>query len=568
MIRLKHALISPLVLGLSLSGLAAQSNNKSNPSDVSGSAIAGRVIAQGKPLQGALITLWHQPLAEPIKSNVAMSGRTDVDGNYELTQVPPGNYFIASTAAGFVTGKENQIFDNLRSVVVVGKAGIERVNFEMVPEGVIKGSVTDADGKAVARAPITIVPESVSPAGAGPPSYTRDLRTDDLGKYHVSGLPAGRYRIAAGYEPVTTATIFGRVGYKRVFYPDAKDEANARVIEIATGSVVTDVDINLGRPVGTFSVSARIIDSKDGKPVENLDYALVVFLNGKRIGGATTRNRSNSRGEITIANVPAGEYSIRVPGASGIVPAGEVPPAPNIFGESQHFEVTDKDVGEIEIRVVRAATVSGFVVIEGAAGMDILARVPEMHIVAMVLPKPGGANPMARTNIKPDGSFIFTGLMPGKLQFGFDAPRIGGPLPLRLVRTERDGVRLDSDPEIEAGDQIAGLRVVLGYANSSIHGIVKLDNGPLPPGIAARASVLQYGKVVDGKPVDARGNFLLQQLSGGEYTLAVSAHGGDNRYWRVEKQITISDDKVSELTMELNSTKATPAQPFAPVVPR
>jgi hypothetical protein len=142
-------------------------------------------------------------------------------------------------------------------------------------------------------------------------------------------------------------------------------------------------------------------------------------------------------------------------------------------------------------------------------------------------------------------------------------------VPLRLVRTERDGVRLDNDPEINAGDQISGLRVVLGYANSGIHGVVKLDNAPLPPGIVASAAVFQYGKVVDRGPVDAHGNFLLQHLAAGEYTLAVTARGADNRYWRVEKQITISDDRVSELTMELNSTtKATPTQPSRPVVPR
>ena len=151
-----------------------------------------------------------------------------------------------------------------------------------------------------------------------PPLYARELRTDDQGTYKVSGIPAGRYRIAAGYQPVVYATLFGRVGYGRTFYPDAADEAHASVIEIAAGSEVTNVNINLGHPVKTFSVSARIVDSQNGKPVEDIDYGLDVFSNGKRIGGAHPRGRSNSRGEITIDNVPPGEYSIRVPGGSGL----------------------------------------------------------------------------------------------------------------------------------------------------------------------------------------------------------------------------------------------------------
>jgi hypothetical protein len=357
------------------------------------------------------------------------------------------------------------------------------------------------------------------------------------------------------------ATLSGRVGYRRTFYPDANDEAHAKVIEISPGSEITDVNINLGRPARTFLVSGKILDSQNGKPVEDIDYSLDVFLNGKRIGGAHTRGRSNTRGEITIDNVPPGEYSIRVPGGSGLWPAGEIPPAPNIFGESKHFEVADKDVSEIEIRVVRAATVSGFVVIEGAAGMNILARVPQMHVIAMV-----EFSPLMRTNIKPDGSFVFTGLRPGKLRLSFSPPPVGGPLPLRLVRTERDGVRLDQDPEIEAGDQITGLRVVLGYANSSIHGVVKLDDGPLPPGVPARAVILQYGKSVDGASVDPHGEFLLQHLSAGEYTLVVFARNGNNPEWKVERQIVIPNDKVSDVTMLLDSTPkhAPTPRPFVP----
>jgi Carboxypeptidase regulatory-like domain len=560
--RLSNLLISALLLGISLPSTFAQSADKSL-APTNSSAISGRIVARSKPLPGAVITLW-QGFSEPTPSTTFAIGKSDVDGVYRLTDVPPGNYFISATATGFVTGKENNTLSNLRHVVVTGTNAVDPVNFELVSEGVIKGAVTDADGKPVARVPITIIPE---PAPIGDPLYARNLRTDDQGTYRVAGIPAGRYRIAAGYQSATTATIFGQVGYRRIFYPDASDEANARLIEIAAGSEVTDVNINLGRPVKTFSVNARVIDSQNGKPVEGIDYRLDVFSNGKRIGGASTKDRSNGHGEITINNVPPGEYSIAVPGNSSIFP-DRVVPAPNIFGESKHFEVTNGDVGEIEVRVVRGATVSGFVVIEGAAGMNILAKMPEMHIIALVEPRPGGSNPLVRTNIKPDGSFTFTGLKPGKLTFSFDAPPAGGPLPLRLVRTERDGVRLDKAPEIEMGDQISGVRVVLGYATGSIHGVVKLDNGPLPIGVSARAVVLQNGKSVDGASTDSHGEFILQHLSAGDYTLAVFTLGVYEPELKVEQQILISDDKVSEVTMSLNSTAtARPNPKPRPVAP-
>src|SRR5258705_477459 len=117
--KLTGALFPPLVVVLGLSAVLAQADNKSRPSDVTRSRITGRVVAQGKPLQSAVITLW-QGFSEPTPSTTVAEGRTENDGNYELTNVPPGNYMIGVTAPGYVTGKENQILANLRHVIVVG----------------------------------------------------------------------------------------------------------------------------------------------------------------------------------------------------------------------------------------------------------------------------------------------------------------------------------------------------------------------------------------------------------------------------------------------------------------
>jgi hypothetical protein len=75
----------------------------------------------------------------------------------------------------------------------------------------------------------------------------------------------------------------------------------------------------------------------------------------------------------------------------------------------------------------------------------------------------------------------------------------------------------------------------------------------LPPGVAGRAIVLQYGKSVDGASTDPHGEFLLQHLSAGEYTLVVFGRGANNSEWKAERQIIIPDDKVSEVTILLDS---------------
>src|SRR5437762_1256955 len=86
--------------------------------------------------------------------------------------------------------------------------------------------------------------------------YAPDLRTDDQGNYRITGLPAGKYRVAAGYYPLTTATLFRRAGYRRTFYGGTPDELQAKLIEVTSGGD-TKIDINVGAPAKTFKVRAR-----------------------------------------------------------------------------------------------------------------------------------------------------------------------------------------------------------------------------------------------------------------------------------------------------------------------
>jgi hypothetical protein len=158
---------------------------------------------------------------------------------------------------------------------------------------------------------------------------------------------------------------------------------------------------------------------------------------------------------------------------------------------------------------------------------------------------------MTTASVNPDGAFTLTGLKPGKLQISFLCP-CKEPLPLRFVRVERDGIRLDQDLDIQSGEQITGVRLVLGYTNSRIHGVVRLDNVPLANS-AGRASAWQYGKPVSFGDLDSRGEFFLPSLSAGEYEVVVVVRDVNGKSPSVKKQVKIEDDSVAEVTMELSS---------------
>jgi hypothetical protein len=226
---------------------------------------------------------------------------------------------------------------------------------------------------------------------------------------------------------------------------------------------------------------------------------------------------------------------------------------PNFFGESKHFIVSDRDVADVEIRVVKAASISGIILIEGPPRS---ARVPLMRMSAIVESHTGAATPVMLTNINRDGSFSFAGLMPGTLKLHFFPPREGGPLPVRIVRFERDGVKLERDLEIKSGDQISDLNVILGYANSGIHGVVRIDNAAIGSHTVGQVSVSQNGKLVDSVHLDRHGEFVIQNLVAGEYQLSLYVRsGGNGPDLKSEQHVTVFENAMKELTINLSSVR-------------
>ena len=115
-------------------------------------------------------------------------------------------------------------------------------------------------------------------------------------------------------------------------------------------------------------------------------------------------------------------------------------------------EVAEGDVSGIEIKIRRGATISGVVVIENNFDPAVAAMLQTLSLYAFDT-KGTGAPSFSRGKISSDGSILFSGLAPGKVQInvaGFPAP----PKGLTLVRTEVDGVDQREGIELTAGAQI------------------------------------------------------------------------------------------------------------------
>src|SRR5262249_55558590 len=139
-------------------------------------------------------------------------GTTDVDGNYRINNVPPGNYQIYPIAPALVmnTGQSNQ-----RLAVGAGET-IRDINFALVHGGVITGKVTDADGQPISEEAVSVTP--LEPEQDYLPPYFTGIHTDDRGIYRAFGLRRGKYKVSVGDSG---AILPGNVRqiFRQTFYP-------------------------------------------------------------------------------------------------------------------------------------------------------------------------------------------------------------------------------------------------------------------------------------------------------------------------------------------------------------
>jgi hypothetical protein len=196
----------------------------------------------------------------------------------------------------------------------------------------------------------------------------------------------------------------------------------------------------------------------------------------------------------------------------------------NTYGDPISFDVKDADVTGLKIPLHTASTISGIVTIEGSVDLptaDVLSKV-------MIIAHTSSTNNMMMSStlserVNADGRFRIAGIRPGKVSLSsYMAP--GGPaLPLRLLRIESNGIEWRDSVDVRAGEDISGLRLVLGAGNSVLRGDVKIEGGPLEG-----VNLYVMYRPTNGDPhsfyraeLDTRGHFVIKGLTPGEYELMI-----------------------------------------------
>ena len=549
-----------LVLALSLcTGLlsAANSQTKNAKKPLIGS-VSGRITIHGKGVAGIIVGVRSYDYSAP--PGPALKGTTDSEGNYKITGIPTGNYQVSPMAPAYVVIDLLPPRGRGRNLLLSDGEDVQDVDFSLERGGVITGRVTDTGGRPVVEERLTLVPvdqnkQTLQNYG---PVMSNGAQTDDRGVYRIYGLAPGQYKISIGRddENYYPSSGPGRVAYKRTFYPDADNLADAKVIDVTEGSESTNIDIAIGQTLPGFVASGKVVDGETGRPVPGLRLGLRRVMNND-YGGINASVSSNSQGEFSLENVTPGKYAILILPVQGV----------ESRADPVTLEVVDQSVTGLLVKTFNGLSISGTVVVDGKKDNSLSAKLSEFRLYAYVRNEGVNSGFGHSSPISADGSFRIGGLSPGTANLTLGSQDGRPPVNFAILRVERDGVVLPRGVELSADEQqVTGVKVVLKYGTGSIRGEVKVENGPLPSGSRLQVWIRKVGDSSSNiRPYtpDLRGRFLIEGIDAGDYELNVHVNVPGREPPRATQTITITNGTVTEVAITVD-LKPKPGQAPAP----
>jgi hypothetical protein len=551
-----------LLLLLSWLHQASRAQSPVNGENQRTATVSGQVILNGEPLSGVTIRIFPDRMLASGDPRKPLQAITDGQGKYRITGIIAGNYNVGIFPNEFmIIGPPPSSLQQRMLGVSEGEI-VEKFDLILKRDGIITGRITDSSDRPLARQLIELT--RVGDDGKPQPrpfNHPAVKITDEQGNYHITNLPAGRYLVSSG---MTESARFGSpsksdVYYPQTFYPGVRDPAEALVVVVTEGAEANGIDIRMVDSIKTYYIKGRVIRAETGEPAEGIEIFYYPYREerGGITGGRSNPVRSNSEGEFLFQGLLPGKYALST----------QIGGDREYFIESVICEISENGIDGIEVKLQQGSSISGIVAIDGANDPSIQAKLSQLRIGGFSKEKQPVILPREPAGINADGSFRIAGLRPGKIYFSLLNNSKAGSFSIK--RIEHNNALIPDGLEIGAGEHLSDVRVIVGYGSLTLHGEVKVIGGSLPPHIGIylnlnRLSESESGNTL-GAFVDARGQFIFQNLAPGDYeirAIGINSQPGEpvdksltKLIYNIKQKISISSNSQPTTTLVIDLSR-------------
>jgi len=392
---------------------SAQTEPKQSLSPKSLGQVSGHVYRgnSSEPVSKAQVTLsaTHEETYEAAGGPRIV--RTDADGAFVFSDLPPGDYQIQVSHNGYAqfTWVQSERNDERHSedALISLQPGqkIDDVILRLHPAGIIAGQITDEDHDPVPRLEVRVLAVDYVRGGHRKINSAGKAVTDDLGNFRIPNLPPGPYYVKAGGlmvgEMEAVALKQGPAGglqYRDTYYPGTPSLDDAQALQVS-GDGTSEVQFTVPAQ-RTYSISGKVLlESSSAWPVEQVEWRArdkegYVFS----ASGDTAEVRPD--GSFKIPHMPPGDYMLS---AVALRPGGE-----NVSGYAS-VHIVDSDV-RANVEIGRAIEVQGKA--EAPQGVSLAGKEITLQTFGpgFYLLHPGTIDAKGQFDIKgiPPGEFTFS----------------------------------------------------------------------------------------------------------------------------------------------------------------
>ncbi len=536
------------MLAVALSGVAGQAPAgrvaRPEPQPLVTAHVAGVVTAADThaPLARVRVAATSDRLPAP---RVAL---TDARGHYVIDHLPAGVYRLTFSRSGFVT----RPFD--APVDVAERQQVDSVNVVLEPARVISGRVLDEDATPFAGAFVQALRHAVE-QGRRTLAVVATATTDDLGRFRLTGLPAGAYLVAAT-DPAFERAVDerGMLASRPTFYPGVSTPEAALAVTAGApaGEQPIELQLRLVRPV---TVAGRLV-SYDRKPLLSAAVVMSPQLENRVVGPSVGQADMQPDGYFRFGNVPPGRYTIRARGETERDGA-------SLFATFA-VAVQARDVSQIELTLTPGGALRGRVVAESRHGF----APPPLSSLRVRAPLGDGSGFGDTLTGTPgaNGTFRLSGLMAGAHIFTIE----GLAFPWRLAEARVQGRDVaDRGFDVERGQEYTTVRLLVTDSAAGVSGTVSL-----PPQVSAtevlvvafpddslrRALPLRF--VRSSRPAE-NGTYRVVDLAPGEYRVVAALEMGEldvmnplmlERLLAAGTPVTLAEGQVASVALRVVAT--------------